>query len=107
VQDYTDVFFSEQQLLIEQSCSAYSEIESQVCLFVERELAADNGDIVSESDKEHPDSYLELQVESDKAKSLINKKVAAIQRKAQRTCAKLVVERKFWIARRAESYEEF
>ena len=58
MQDYTDIFLylnSEQQLLIEQSHSAYSAIESQVCPFVERELAANNGDIVSESDKEHSD----------------------------------------------------
>ena len=73
VQDYTNIFLylnSEQQLLIEQSHSAYSAIGSQVCPFVERELTANNGDIVSESDEEHPDSYLELQIELDKAKSL-------------------------------------
>jgi len=98
MQDYTDIFMcltSEQKLLIEQSHSAYSTIENQVCPFVERELAAEDGDIVSESDEEHPDSYLGLQVESDKAKSLIEKKVVANKRKAQRTCAKLIAERNF------------
>jgi len=88
VQDYTDIFMyltSEQKLLVEQSHSAYSTIEDQVCPLVEREIAADDGDVVSESDEEHPDSYLELQVESHKAKSLIEKKVVAIKRKAQRS----------------------
>ena len=36
------------------SWSAYSTIEDRVCPLVEREIAADDGDIVSESDKEHP-----------------------------------------------------
>jgi len=62
---------------------------------VERELVADDGDIVSESDEEHPDSYFELQDKSGKVKSLIKKNVAAIKRETQRTCANLIAERNF------------
>ena len=95
-------FTDEQKFLVEQSRSAYFTIENDVVPVIERELAAENGDIVSESDDKHLDSYLGVHLESDKAKALIQNKIAAIKRKVQWTKAKLIAEKKFLNRRTAK-----
>jgi len=57
--------------LVQQSHSAYFTTENEVIPIIEREAAVKDGDIVSESDEEHPDRYLGVQLEYEKAKALI------------------------------------
>ena len=60
--------------MLKQSGSAYFTIDNEVAPIIERELASENGDIVSESDEEHPDSYLDVQQQSDEIEALIQKR---------------------------------
>lgn len=57
----------------------------------EREAAALNGDIVSESDSDYPDDY----ILNDTAKVALKKKIAAIRRKCRRDRAKALAEKNF------------
>ena len=62
----------------------------------DREAAAFNADVVSDSDTDDPDEYLRMShPHSEEAKVLIAKKVLAIRRKSQRQKAKAIAERNF------------
>lgn len=77
--------------LLHQSHAAYLESERAIAPIQAREAEALNGDIVSESESENPDDYLM----TDKAKSLLKKKIDAIRRKNRRDRAKLVSQKRF------------
>ena len=83
-----------QRNLVEQSHSAYLAMQQEATP-LKSEHAALDGDIVSESDDENADDYLELSLQSDRAKQLIQKKTKSLRRKASRDKAKAIAERKF------------
>lgn len=56
---------------------------------MQREAAAVNGEIVSESDSDHPDDY----IPDDVTATTLRKKVAAIRQKCRRDCAKALSKR--------------
>ena len=64
-----------QEFLLKQSRSAYFTIDNEVVPIIERELAGEKGGIVSESDEEHPDNYLDVQKNLMKLKLWFKKRL--------------------------------
>ena len=85
----------DERRLLEQSHSAYQAQQEQDAPLLERELAAAEGDIVSESDEENPDDYIRLSLQSDKAKEVILKRITALRRRTSREKAKAIAKRNF------------
>lgn len=77
-----------ERTLLHQSHAAYLETDapSQV-----REAESLNGNIVSESESDNPDNY----ITSDRARSVLKKKIESIRRKCRRDRAKLVAQKRF------------
>lgn len=67
-----------------------------------RDVAALNGDIVSESKHKDPDLYLEAYVDNQKYRTLLNQKITYIQQKARRDRAKAFSERNFLARKRSK-----
>ena len=65
---------------LEQSHSAFLQIEKDQTPLQERETSALNGEVVLESDSEHPDDYMH----HDRMPNALRKKVAAIRLKCRR-----------------------
>lgn len=81
--------------LLVQSHQAFN-CDRDRCQIVDREAAAFNGQIVTDSESEDPDQYLGLHdVTSDKAKALITKKRKSLRRRARYLKSKQVAERNF------------
>ena len=95
--DISSRLTDQQNSLFKQSHLAYCTVENEVQPMIERDAAVRDGYVVSESDEDNPDDYLDLRIdhESDKAKTLVERRVAAIRRKSLRTKAKLIAEKKF------------
>ena len=55
------------------------------------QAAALNGEIVSESESDHPDDFLD----NDRVKAILKKKIQAIRRKCRRDRMKLVAQKRF------------
>ena len=77
--------------LLEHSHAAFLQVEKDQTPQKQREAAAVNGEIVSESDSDHPDDY----IHSERMASALRKKVKAICRKCRRDRAKAIVDRNF------------
>ena len=78
--DLTDPSLS----LLHQSHNAFLEKQA-------REAASFNGEVVSESESENPDDY----IDSERAKAVLKKKIKAIRLKCRRDRMKLVAQRRF------------
>ena len=76
----------QQNSLFKQSHLAYCTVENEVQPMIERDAAVRDGYVVSELDEDNPDDCLDLQIdhESDKARALVERRVAAIRRKSFR-----------------------
>ena len=68
----------------------------------DREAAAINGNVVSESEVENPDSYLEANSDTPERTTLLHQKIAYIRRKARRDRAKAIAERNFLARKRSK-----
>ena len=77
--------------MLEQSHAAFHQVEKDQTPLQLREVAAVNGQVVSESDSDHPDDY----IHNERMGSALRKKVAAIQQKCCRDRAKAIAERNF------------
>lgn len=78
--------------LVKQSHDAFLESENSEQQRIENAL---NGDIVTDSELDDPDSYVGLDLSSKEGQMVIAKKRAAIKRKARRLRAKLIAEKRF------------
>ena len=81
--------------LIKQSHDAYCAAEAEECR--QRVANAINGDVVTDSESDDPDSYIGLDPKSELGKMVIVKKRAAIKRMARRLRAKMIAERRFFV----------
>ena len=81
----------QEHTLLQQSHAAYVETEKKDAPSQAREAEALNGNIVSESESDNPDSY----VATDKVRALLKKKIEAIRKKCRRDRAKLVAQKHF------------
>ena len=81
-------------MLIEQSHDAYlaSATEDYTQQRVQNAI---NGDIVTDSESDNPNNYMELDPKTKRGQLIITKKRAFIKRKARRLRAKLIAERRF------------
>ena len=77
--------------LLSQSHSAYLELNTTEDVIPAREAAAFNGQVVSESESDNPDNFLD----HESAKGILKQKIQAIRRKCQRARMKLVAKRRF------------
>ena len=82
-------------MLIEQSHSAYlaSATEEYAGQRIQNAL---NGDIVTDSESDNPNDYVELDPKSERGQLIIAKKRAAIKRKGRRLRAKMIAEKRFF-----------
>ena len=69
----------------------------------EREAESWNGNIVSDSDIENPDDYLEASGGRGKLQTLLKQRIAQLKRKARRDYAKQIAERNFLARRRSKT----
>ena len=77
--------------LLSQSHSSYLEINTNEDVIQAREAAAFNGQVVSESESDNPDNFLD----HESAKRILKQKIQAIRRKCRRKRIKLVAKRRF------------
>ena len=92
----------EEGKLVSRSHDAYLHMEKWVMPEEEREAAAMNGDVVSESEVENPDSYLKANSDTPERATLLRQKIAYIRRKARRDRAKVIAEQKFLARKRSK-----
>jgi len=89
--------------LLTQSHAAYLAILQSETPMQERETAALNGDVVSESDSDDPDMYVAADnLQSEEAKVALQKRLSAIQRKSRRQRATEVAHRNFLARKRSK-----
>ena len=77
--------------LIKQSHDAYCAAEAEECR-QQRVANAINGDVVTDSESDDPDSYIGFDPKSELGEMVIVKKRAAIKRRARRLRAKMIAE---------------
>ena len=80
--------------LIKQSHDAYCAAEAEECR-QQRVANAINGDVVTDSESDDPDSYIGLDPKTELGKMVIVKKRAAIKRRARKLRAKMIAEKHF------------
>ena len=80
--------------LIEQSYQAFK-CDLPRRKLVDREAQALDGFIVTDSESEDPDQYLELDITSERAKALITKKRKQVRRRARYQKSKLIAQRNY------------
>ena len=85
---------NERKLLM-QSYMAFNHVEEKVCP-EEREAAAWNGYIVSDSDSDNPDVYSGIKsLSSSAAQAILQKKISAIRRQTRRKRVAAIVKKHF------------
>lgn len=89
--------------LLTQSHATYLAILQSESPMQERETAAWNGDVVSESDSDNPDLYAAIDnLQSEEAKAALQKRLSAIRRKSCRQRAKEVAHRNLLARKRSK-----